>query len=155
MTASLTQPASVVEGAHLVLYDGVCGLCSRLLQFLLKHDRRAAFTFASLQSAVGRTIVERFGGDPDELTSFHVLANYRGNTPEMFSRSRAALFVAGELGWPWKAAVFARVLPAAMLDHVYNVVARNRYRAFGRFEQCLIPRPEFRGRFIERIGRAE
>ena len=60
-----------------MLYDGVCGLCSRLLQFLLEHDRRAVFTFASLQSAAGRTIVERFGGDPDELASFYVLANYR------------------------------------------------------------------------------
>jgi predicted DCC family thiol-disulfide oxidoreductase YuxK len=155
MTGSPTQPASVGEGAHLVLYDGVCGLCSRLLQFLINHDRRAVFTFASLQSAMGRTIVERFGGDPNELASFQVLANYRGNKPQMFSRSSAALFVAGQLGWPWKAAVLARVLPTAMLDHVYNVVARNRYRMFGRFEQCLTPRPEFRGRFVERTGRAE
>ena len=148
MTGSPTQPASIEEGAHLVLYDGVCGLCSRLLQFLLEHDRRAAFTFASLQSAVGRTIVERFG-DPNELASFHVLANYRGNKPQMFSRSRAALFVAGQLGWPWKAAVLARVLPTSILDDVYNVMARNRYRVFGRDEQCLTPRPEFRDRFVE------
>jgi len=143
------QPASVGGGAHLVLYDGVCGLCSRLLQFLLEHDRRAAFAFASLQSAAGRTIVERFGGDPNELASFHVLANYRGNQPQMFSRSRAALFVAGELGWPWKMAALMRVLPTSILDHVYNVVARNRYRVFGRNEQCLTPRPEFRDRFVE------
>ena len=138
-----------------MLYDGVCGLCSRLLQFLLTHDRRAVFTFASLQSTVGRTMVERFGGDPNELASFHVLANYRGKGPQMFSRSSAALFVAGQLGWPWKAAVLARALPTAMLDHVYNAVARNRYRMFGRFDQCLTPGPEFRGRFIERIGKAE
>jgi predicted DCC family thiol-disulfide oxidoreductase YuxK len=149
MTGSPTQPTSVGEGAHLVLYDGVCGLCSRLLQFLLEHDRRAAFTFASLQSAVGRTILERFGGDPNELASFHVLANYRGTKPQMFSRSSAALFVAGELGWPWKMAGLMRVLPTSILDHVYNVVARNRYRVFGRDEQCLTPRPEFRDRFVE------
>ena len=155
MTASPTQPAAAGEGAHLVLYDGVCGLCSRLLQFLLTHDRRAVFTFASLQSTVGRTMVDRFGGDPNELASFHVLANYRGKGPQMFSRSSAALFVAGQLGWPWKAAVLARALPTAMLDHVYNAVARNRYRMFGRFDQCLTPGPEFRGRFIERIGKAE
>jgi predicted DCC family thiol-disulfide oxidoreductase YuxK len=132
-----------------VLYDGVCGLCSRLLQFLLKHDRRAVFTFASLQSAVGRAMVERFGGNPDELSSFHVLANYRANHAQMFSRSSAALFVAGQLGWPWTMAVLMRVLPTASLDHVYNVVARNRYRVFGRYEQCLTPRPDFRGRFVE------
>ena len=136
------------EGAHLVLYDGVCGLCSRLLQFLLKHDRRAVFSFASLQSEVGKTMVERFGGNPNELTSFHVLANYRADDAQMFSRSKAALFVAGELGWPWKMAVLMRILPNVILDHVYNVVARNRYRVFGRYEQCLIPRPEFRRRFV-------
>ena len=132
-----------------MLYDGVCGLCSRLLQFLLKHDHRAVFTFASLQSGIGRAMVERYGGDPDELTSFYVLADYRTGHAQMFSRSSAALFVAGELGWPWKVAVLMRVLPTAILDHVYNVVARSRYRVFGRYEQCLTPRPEFRGRFVE------
>jgi predicted DCC family thiol-disulfide oxidoreductase YuxK len=144
------SPAQVPlsEGAHLVLYDGVCGLCSRLLRFLLKHDRRAVFSFASLQSEVGKAMVERFGGNPDELTSFHVLANYRADDTQMFSRSRAALFVAGELGWPWKMAVLMRVLPNFILDHVYTVVARNRYRVFGRYERCLIPRPEFRRRFV-------
>jgi predicted DCC family thiol-disulfide oxidoreductase YuxK len=132
-----------------VLYDGVCGLCNRLLQFLLTHDRRGVFAFASLQSAIGRAVVERLGGDPTELTSFYVLANYRTRHSRIFARSKAALFVAGQLGWPWKAAVLARVLPNAILDHVYNVVARNRYRMFGRFEQCLTPRPEFRSRFVE------
>ena len=132
-----------------MLYDGVCGLCSRVVQFLLKHDRRAVFTFASLQSAVGRAMVERFGGNPDELSSFQVLSNYRANQAQMFSRSSAVLFVAGQLGWPWKMAVLVRVLPTASLDHVYNVVARNRFRVFGRYEQCLTPHPDFRGRFLE------
>ena len=143
------QVPSVAEGAHLVLYDGVCGLCSRLLAFLLKHDRRAVFTFASLQSATGRAMVARCGGNPDELTSFYVLANYRTGHARMFSRSSAALFLAGELGWPWKAAVLMRVLPTAILDRVYDVVAQSRYRIFGRYEQCLAPRPEFRSRFVE------
>jgi predicted DCC family thiol-disulfide oxidoreductase YuxK len=94
-------------------------------------------------------MVERFGGNPDELSSFHVVANYRANHAQMFSRSRAALFVASQLGWPWKMAVLTRVLPIASLDHVYNVIARHRYRMFGRYEQCMTPRPEFRGRFVE------
>jgi predicted DCC family thiol-disulfide oxidoreductase YuxK len=149
MAGSPAQVPPLTEGAHLVRYDGVCGLCSRLLQFLLKHDRRAVFTFASLQSAVGRALVERFGGDPNELTSFYVLANYRADDARMFSRNSAALFVAGELGGPWKVAVLMRVLPTAILDRIYDVVARNRYRLFGRFEHCLIPRPEFRHRFID------
>jgi predicted DCC family thiol-disulfide oxidoreductase YuxK len=143
------QPASAGEGAHLVLYEGVCGLCSSLLQFLLSHDRRGVFAFASLQSATGRAVVENFGGDPTERTSFYVLANYRTRHSQIFAKSQAALFVAGQLGWPWKAAVIGRILPTALLDRAYNAIARNRYRVFGRFDQCLAPRPEFRGRFIE------
>ena len=143
------QALHVPKGTHLVLYDGVCGLCSRLPQFLLQHDRRAVFNFASLQSVAGRTIVARFGGDPDELSSFHVLANYRANNPQLLSRSRAVLFVARELGWPWRVAGLMRLWPTSILDSLYSAVARNRYRLFGREDHCLIPRPEFRDRFVE------
>lgn len=149
MTHAATQPASAAEGAHLVLYDGVCGLCSRLLQFLLTHDRRGVFAFASLQSATGRAVVERLGVDPTELTSFYVLAHYRTRDRRIFAKGEAALFVAGQLGWPWKAAVAAHVLPGAVLDRAYDVIALNRYRVFGRFVQCPAPSPEFRGRFVE------
>src|SRR3977135_2279969 len=131
MTYPQAQAPSGSQGAHLVLYDGVCGLCSRLLQFLLRHDHRAVFKFASLQSATGKAMVARWGGNPDELTSFYVFANYRTGHARMFSRSSAALFVAGELGWPWKVAVLMRVLPSAILNRVYDVVAQRRYRGLG------------------------
>ena len=150
MAGSPAQAPSADEGAHLVLYDGVCGLCSRLLQFLLKHDRRAVFTFASLQSAAGRAMVERFGGDPNELSSFYVLANYRTNHRSDVQQEqrrvvrRRPAWVALEDGSPDRASCHPRSWIA-----LYNVVARNRYRVFGRFEQCLTPRPEFRGRFVE------
>ena len=152
MAGASAQSSSPPEGAHLILYDGVCGLCSRLIQFLLKHDRRAVFAFASLQSATGRTLVERFGGNPDELTSFAVLPDYRAGTALMLRRSSAALFVARELGWPWKATLAMRILPTSVLDRLYDIVARTRYRVFGRLEQCLVPRPEFRRRFIDASG---
>jgi predicted DCC family thiol-disulfide oxidoreductase YuxK len=149
MAYSHAQGPPHAEAVHLVLYDGVCGLCSSLLQFLLTHDRRGVFAFASLQSATGRAVVEGLGGDPADLTSFYVLANYRSARRRTLAKSKAALFVAGQLGWPWKAASIAGVLPGTVMDRAYDVVARNRYRVFGRFEQCLAPRPEFRGRFIE------
>ena len=138
-----------MEGAHLFLYDGVCGLCDHVVQIVLQHDTRGAFTFASLQSAVGKEIVERFGANPDELTTFFVLADYHGKHARLLSRSRAALFVARELGWPWKAAAVMRVLPTAILDRLYDFVARHRYRVFGRLDRCLVPRSEFRGRFLD------
>ena len=136
-------------GDHLVLYDGVCGLCNRLTQFILAHDRGRVFDFASLQSDVGRAHVKRFGGNPDNLTSFYVISEYREPTARLRARSRAALFVAGALGWPWKAAGLLGVLPTAVLDPLYNLVARHRYEVFGKEEQCLIPRPEHRSRFID------
>jgi predicted DCC family thiol-disulfide oxidoreductase YuxK len=94
-------------------------------------------------------MVARSGGNPEELTSFYVLADFRTPDARVLTRSAAVLFVAGELGWPWKALRLARVLPTALLDRLYDVVARTRYRVFGRYEQCLMPRPEFRSRFIE------
>ena len=136
-------------GPHVVLYDGVCGLCSRLLQFLLRNDRRQVFSFASLQSAVGRSIVERSGGNPAQLTSFYVVADYQTAASRVFTRSDAALFVADALGWPWKAAQLIRLVPRAVRDRAYDVVARSRYRVFGRYDRCLVPSPEFRGRFID------
>jgi predicted DCC family thiol-disulfide oxidoreductase YuxK len=135
--------------AHLVLYDGVCGLCSRLLQFLLRHDRRRVFSFAALQSAVGQSIVEQSGGNPGELMSFYVVADYQTAASRVFTQSDAALFVAGALGWPWRAAQLMRFVPHAIRDRVYAVVARNRYRLFGRFDHCLIPSREVRNRFID------
>jgi predicted DCC family thiol-disulfide oxidoreductase YuxK len=146
------QSRSASAGAHLVLYDGVCGLCSRLLQFVLRHDPRQVFDFASLQSTLGQSIVERSGGSPSELTSFYVVAWYRTSSPRVLTRSDAALFVAGALGWPWNAARLIRFLPRRMRDGAYDVVARNRYRVFGRNERCLVPRPEFRRRFIDDDG---
>jgi predicted DCC family thiol-disulfide oxidoreductase YuxK len=150
MVHSDAQPRSRPAGAHLVLYDGVCGLCSRVLQFLLRHDRRRVFSFASLQSGVGRSIVECNGGNPDELTSFYVIADYQTAASRVVARSDAALFVAGALGWPWRVAEVMRVVPQAIRDRAYDVVARSRYRVFGRYDRCVVPPPEFRSRFIDR-----
>ena len=136
-------------GQHLVLYDGVCGLCSRLVQFLLARDRHGVFDFASLQSATGSALVEQAGGNPGELTSFYVVENYRTPQARAFTRGRAALFVAGELGWPWKLLRVLAVLPTTVVDCAYDSAARWRYALFGRRAKCLVPAPEFRRRFID------
>ena len=140
------------SGAHVVLYDGVCGLCSRLVQFVLRHDRHRVFSFASLQSAVGKSLVERSGGNPCELASFYVIANYQTAASRAFARSEAALFVADALGWPWRAAQMVRLVPRAIRDRAYDAVASSRYRVFGRSESCFVPRPQFRNRFIDEQG---
>ena len=149
MGRSEAQRPSTAVGAHLVLYDGVCGLCNRLLQFLIRHDHGRVFSFASLQSAVGQSMVEQSGGNPRDLTSLYVFADYQSRTSRVFTRSDAALFVVGELGWPWKALRLMRFVPKGIRDRAYDLVARIRYRAFGRYDRCLIPRPEVRSRFID------
>jgi predicted DCC family thiol-disulfide oxidoreductase YuxK len=149
MADARVEGAPVPLGDHLLLYDGVCGLCSRVLQFVLEHDRRGVFSFAPLQGEIGRSMVSRWGGDPDQLTTFYVCAGYRTTSPRVLARSDAALFIAGEIGWPWKAFVAARVLPKMLRDAAYDLVAKTRYRVFGRLDQCLVPRPEVRSRFVE------
>jgi predicted DCC family thiol-disulfide oxidoreductase YuxK len=149
MAPTTSQATSSAEAAHLVLYDGVCGLCDRLLQFLLRHDRRRVFCFASLQSATGRAMVARFGGDPDNPDSFHVIADFRGADARAIRKSDAAVFVAGQLGWPWKGLSTARAIPAPLRDLCYDAIARSRYRIFGRYDECLVPSEEFRNRFVE------
>jgi predicted DCC family thiol-disulfide oxidoreductase YuxK len=149
MLVSQAQPPAPTQGAHLLLYDGVCGLCNHLVQFLLKHDRRGAFSFASLQSDTGKATVGRWGGNPDELISFYVVVDFRTPNARPLTKSDAALFVAGQLGWPWRVLQGAGFLPRALRDALYDVVARTRYRVFGRYEQCLMPREEFRSRFVE------
>jgi predicted DCC family thiol-disulfide oxidoreductase YuxK len=149
MTRAMPQSPTRTEGRHLLLFDGVCGLCASLVQFVLARDPAGVFHFASLSSPEGRSIVTRHGGDPDDVSTVYVVADYRSPAPRPLTKSRAALFVLGALGWPWKAATLFGLLPTALLDRAYDVVARNRYRVFGRRDQCLMPRPEWQDRFID------
>ena len=148
MNAS-AQRASAAEASHLLLYDGVCGLCDGLVQVVLTHDRRCVFDFAALQSRAAKAVLAPFGRSADDLTTMYVVANYRGATPSLLEKGRAALFVMATLGWPWKAAAVLHVLPRPLLDRLYDMVARHRYRLFGRRDQCLLPSPEHRHRFLD------
>ena len=149
MTESSPQTAGRGTGRHLLLYDGVCGLCDHLVQFVLAHDPTGVFDFAPLQSAAGREAVAREGGDPEALTSFYVVRDYQTSGARSLVKGRAALFVAATLGWPWRLVAAFGILPTALLDWGYDVVARYRYRVFGRFDQCMLPRPEQRKRFVD------
>ena len=149
MTERGVQASGAGGGQHLLLYDGVCGLCDHLVQFVLARDPRGMFDFAPLQSATGRAAVAREGGDPDALTSFYVVRDYRAGHARSLVKGRAALFVAKTLGWPWRAVAVFGLLPTVVLDWGYDIVARYRYRVFGRFDQCMLPRPEQRKRFVD------
>lgn len=150
VTGTPRDPRPGAAGAHLFLYDGVCGLCNRVNRLVLRADRAGQFDFAALQGPLGRDLQRRFGVDPDALGTFYVAADYRTGRPALLSRSRAALFVVRTLGWPWKAFAVLGLLPTALLDAVYDLVARHRYALFGRFDTCPLPPAEDRRRFIDR-----
>ncbi len=89
--------------SHLILYDGMCGLCRRLVGMVLKRDHGGTFRFASLQSGLGRELVMRSGRDPDVLETFYVLPDYQTHSPALLSRADAALFLLRRMGGPWRA----------------------------------------------------
>lgn len=136
-------------GDHLILYDGVCGLCNRMNQFVLARDREAVFDFASLQSATGKSWLRQAGRSAEALDTFYVVERYRSQSPVLRGRSDGALFVAGALkgsvGW---LRAFG-LLPRSWRDALYDVVAGNRYRFFGRSDVCMMPSPSHRSRFID------
>ena len=134
----------------ILLYDGVCGLCNRLVQFTLRSDRSAVFRFASLQSALAARILARHGADPGDLDTVYVVVNHDRPDEYLLSRSDAVLFVLKELGGVWRVDVFLlRLIPKFLRDWAYNVVAQHRYRVFGKSEVCILPGERDRGRFLD------
>lgn len=139
------------ESPHpVLLYDGVCGLCNRLVQFTLRHDRKRTFRFASLQGPTAARILERHGHSPTDLDTFYVATDLDQPAEHLRSRSDAALFVLQELGGHWSVfAALGRLMPKNLRDALYNLVARNRYRVFGKFDTCPLPDPKDRYKFLE------
>lgn len=132
-----------------MLYDGVCGLCNRLVQFLLKHDSHDRFRFASLQSEFTSRLLTRHSVDPHDLDTVYVVKNYDQHDEILLARSDAILYMLAELGSVWAVAGIGRVLPRAFRDAVYKIVARNRYRVFGKHESCMLPEPQHRAKFLD------
>jgi predicted DCC family thiol-disulfide oxidoreductase YuxK len=142
----VTPPAPTT----IVFYDGVCGLCNRLNQFLLRRDSAARIRFAALQSPIAWRLLAAHGLDPSDLDTVYVMADWTAGSERVLARSTAVLHALAQLGGPWLA--LARVgglVPRPLADLVYRAVARSRYRIFGQYDQCQIPPPEWRERFID------
>lgn len=137
------------ESNPIVLYDGVCGLCNRLVQFLLKRDARDRFRFASLQSEFSARLLTRHGVDPHDLDTVYVVKNHERADEEVLARSDAILYLLNQLGGIWSLSGIGRVLPTALRDLLYKLVARNRYKVFGKFESCMLPEPKHRAKFLD------
>ena len=127
----------------LVVFDGVCVLCSGFAKFILKRDKTLAIRLATAQSPLGQALYRHYGLDANEFESNLVLADGRA-----YAKLDTVAVVAERLGGPWRALAILRLLPRVLGDWVYDRVARNRYALFGRTEHCMLPPPEWRDRFI-------
>ena len=137
------------EKPVVILYDGVCGLCHRSVRFLLERDREGAFRFASLSSPVAREVLGRHGINAGPPDTFYAVVDFGLATERVLSRSSGVLHALGRLpGWRRLAAAMA-YLPQRIRDFAYDLVARHRYRIFGRYDTCPLPEARYRDRFID------
>ena len=123
-------------GQKVILFDGHCVLCSANARFVLRHDRRRRFRLAAAQSEAGEALQARHRLNRDALETIAVI-----DGAEVLTESDAVIAIASGLGWPWRAAAVARLVPHFLRDPLYRWVARNRYRWFGRRETCWRPDP--------------
>lgn len=135
----------------IVLYDGVCGLCDQLVQFLLKRDKSDQLRYASLQSDFAAKILLRHGLNPADLDTVCVVWNYEEDGERVLTRSTAIIEVVKDLGGIWKLVEVGKIIPRPIRDMAYELVARNRYRMFGKFETCMLPEPRHRKKFLDTV----
>ncbi len=126
-----------------ILFDGVCNLCTGSVQFILKRDKEKKFLFASLQSSYGQELLKTFHLPTDTFNAFILSQDNK-----IFTRSTAALKMFQQLkGWKWVKIFW--IVPKFIRDGVYNVIAKNRYKWFGQKNECWLPTPELKARFLD------
>lgn len=128
----------------IILFDGVCNFCDGMVNFVIRRDEKKIFKFAPLQSGAGQKLVEEYGLNKPGIDSVVLIENGRG-----YTHSTAALRIVRHLGGVYSWAYALIYLPRALRDFFYKLFARNRYRLFGKKDECMIPTPEIRERFLD------
>jgi predicted DCC family thiol-disulfide oxidoreductase YuxK len=128
----------------IVVFDGQCLLCTGWVQFLLRHDRRGRFRFAPIQGGAGARLLADAGLQVQGLQTLLLVDGDRS-----WQHTDAILRVLHGLGWPWRLAWVAWLIPRPLRDGLYRWLARNRYRWFGRSDQCMVPDPQVAARFLD------
>lgn len=135
----------VESGQPVVLFDGECSLCTGVVRFIVERDSDKVFRFAPLQSGLGEKLLEREGMETDSYSTFVLV---EGGT--VYTRSAAALHLLEHLGTGWRlVAELLKLVPGPVRDFFYGLVARSRYRVFGRKESCMVPDEELKERFLD------
>ena len=129
-------------GRPVILFDGGCNLCNNSVLFIIRHDPRDRFRFASLQSPVGTALIHQYGM-PQTYGSVVLIENSKA-----YLKSTAALRIARKLNGWWPLLYLFMVLPSFIRNRIYDWIARNRYRWFGRTDQCIRPTDQLRAKFI-------
>jgi predicted DCC family thiol-disulfide oxidoreductase YuxK len=137
-----TVPA-FADDRPIIIFDGDCAMCSGSARFVLRHDRRGAYRLLAAQSDLGRALYVHYGLDP---RNFETMILLEAGQPSF--KSEAGLRIARRLDFPWNLLVVLRSVPRALRDGVYDVVARNRLRMFGRRERCYVSDPRHADRFL-------
>ncbi|MFD1981952.1 thiol-disulfide oxidoreductase DCC family protein [Mesorhizobium newzealandense] len=140
-----SRPSEPFEARHpLIVFDGVCVLCSGFVRMVVRLDRKSRFRFATAQSPFGEALFKKHGLRTVSYETNLVLVDGAA-----FTQLDSFVAVMAELGWPWRAAKVLLLLPCPLRDWLYNRIAKNRYALFGRKESCDIPSAELRGRLID------
>lgn len=127
-----------------ILFDGVCNLCNGIVRFVLKNEKNNHFKFAALQSKTGQRLLEQYSVKLFELETLVLIQNGK-----VFTRSDAALAIAASLRFPFHWVTIFSILPKKFRDRLYDWIAAHRYQFFGKQKECMVPKPEWRSRFLE------
>ena len=142
---TLQQIQNLPKDKKIILFDAVCNLCDASVQFILKKDKKDVFRFVALQSELGKEIIQYLGIDTNKTDS--IILYEPGNAYHY--KSQAALTIAGELGGAIGLLSVFKILPSAISDVVYDYIAKNRYKWYGKKESCMIPSAETKAKFLE------
>lgn len=131
-----------------ILFDGVCNFCNASINFIIDRDSKGIFKFAALQSEVGQELLKKFGlkTNDSESRTFDSIVAIDGY--KVYQKSDAALEIACRMDGIWKIFYVFKIIPTFLRNPVYDLVAKNRYRIFGRTDACRIPTPELKERFL-------
>lgn len=136
------------QDKQIILFDGICNLCNGFVQWVIKRDTSDTFRFAAIQSDIGMQLIKERNLDTETMDSIILIQPDTGYA----TKSTAALKIGTSFGGIYRALVLLGIIPVLIRDRIYDWVARNRYKWYGKREQCMIPTPEIKAKFLEEVN---